>query len=57
MSKRTVFFATLAVTLAMVTPAYASKDVETNAEAEKGQTTGKHNFDQWQTIKRLQVKR
>jgi len=60
MSKRLVFLALMAICLVLATPASAASsegDVETNAEANKDQTTGKHNFEQWQTIKRLQVTR
>jgi len=53
MTKRTSIF-TLCLLLAVAAPAAAAG---TQAQGEKSKTTGKHNFEQWQTIKRLQVTR
>jgi hypothetical protein len=51
MKKRTFWLTVLAVVLLLSTPALAA-----DSQGENGaKSTGKHNFDQWQTIKRLQI--
>ncbi len=53
MKKRLLPLAAFVLLLAPATPALADQPNQ-----EKGQTAGKHhNFDQWQTIKRLQMHR
>jgi hypothetical protein len=50
MKKRTLLLVAIALLTVSVTPAFAATN-----HAEKGENAGKHNFEQWQTIKRLEV--
>lgn len=50
MKKRTLLLVTIAMLTVCVTPAFAATN-----NAEKGKTAGKQNFEQWQTIKRLEI--
>jgi hypothetical protein len=45
----------LLTTLTVLTVSTVSVSATTANNAEKGKSAGKHNFEQWQTIKRLEV--